>query len=223
VKLPVVLTDRRFVAGMVLVVSALLGLYAFRADASGAPVLAAARDIAAGHVIGPDDLAEVTVKVDGALPRSLVPATARNSVEGQVALRHLPAGQLVQAGDSGPSGPARREVSVPVGPDHVPSGRISAGDRVDVLATYGDGAAVRTVVVARAVEVVGVDATTSLLGGDEGGPLSAVTVATDTRTASLLVFAGRSAKVDVVKALGDSDGGGEVGYDDLGASPGTGR
>jgi len=43
-----VLTDRRFVAGVVLVASALLGLYAFRADASGVPVLATARDIAAG-------------------------------------------------------------------------------------------------------------------------------------------------------------------------------
>ena len=223
-KAPSIVTDRRFVAGAVLLASALLGLYAFRgAEAATTPVLAAAHDISTGQLIGSGDLAEATVRVDGPARRHLVPVDRREVIDGQVAVRRIAAGQLLQDGDTAPGGPGRREVSVPVGADHVPSGRIQPGDLVDILATYGDAASVRTVVVARGVEVVGVTAQESFVEARESGPVSAITVATDARTASLLVFASRSAKVDVVKAVGPSEGGDAVGYDDLGAESGGGR
>lgn len=216
-RLPSGLSDRRFVAGAVLIVAALLGAILFRsADAATVRVLAAARDMPSGHSVGPLDVTEVSVAVDGT--HGFLLSDRRGSLAGLVTAHRIASGELLRESDLASLGPALREVSIPVGAEHVPSGRVGPGDRVDVLATYGDGDLARTVVVARAVEVVAVTSQQSLIGGGDSGALSAVTVACDARTASLLVFAARSAKVDIVKAVGQvGDGAGGVGYGDLGS------
>ena len=186
-------------AGAILVASALLGVLVFRpAGAAGRKAVTAARDIPAGHAVTSSDLrvAEVRVPDETAVVRDPGDAT------GRVAVHHIAAGDLVSPSDLADGGPARREVSVPVGADHVPSGRIQPGDHVDVLATYTDGTSSRTSVVARTVEVVAVTSQQALIGGGDAGALSAVTVACDPHTAAVLVFAARTAKVDVVKAVG---------------------
>src|SRR5207248_7076 len=144
----------------------------------------------------------VSIDVDGDVLGHLVRVDRQQLLAGRVAVRHLDAGELLRPTDLVASGPAVREVSIPVGADHVPSGRLAPGDRVDVLATYGDGAAAQTVVVAGSVEVVAVTSQQALIGGGDAGAISAITVACDERVAALLVFAARSAKVDVVRALG---------------------
>lgn len=210
------MVDRRFVAGVVLVVSALVGALVFTAGASPARVLAASRDIPAGQVLVGSDLATVPLEAGGDTLRHLLAEDQRGLLLGHASTRHLRAGQLLAATDVAPAGPPLREVSIPVGADHAPSGRIGTGDRVDVLATYGEAVAARTVVVAHDVEVVSVASQQALIGGGDAGAVAAVTITCDGRTASLIVFAARSAKVDVVRAVGP--GGlavGPVGFEDL--------
>jgi Flp pilus assembly protein CpaB len=218
------LSDRRLVAGAVLAVAAVVGALAFRgADAAPVQVLSLGREISAGEAVGAADLVPLRINVNDDALGHLVRADRADLIAGRVATRHLQPGELLRPNDLVESGPAVREVSIPVGADHVPSGRLSAGDRVDVLATYGDNRDARTVVVARSIEVVAVTSQQSLIGGGDAGALSAVTVACDERTAALLVFAARSAKVDVARALGTSSAGiGPVGVDDLARAGVTG-
>jgi Flp pilus assembly protein CpaB len=198
---PTVVRDRRFVAGLILMVCALFGAVVFRgAEAAPVEVLAAAHDVPTGTSLSDADVVAVPVRVSDPVARHLIPAGT--VVAGRSAAHHLAAGALLSDDDLGPAGPSRREVSVPVSAEHIPSGRIAPGDRVDVLSTSGDGPSASTTVVAAGVEVVAVTSQESLIGGGDSAAIAAVTISCDPATASAVVFASRAAKVDVVKAIG---------------------
>jgi Flp pilus assembly protein CpaB len=224
VSLPAWLSDRRFVAGLVLVLSAFVGALLFRGSGSGTvQVLAASHDLSVGEVIGPSDIVAVAIQVDDGALRQLVSAERRSTVVGELAARRVMAHQLLSPSDVAASIPPAREVSIAVSADHSPSGRLATGNRVDVLATYGEGASARTVVVAHGVEVVAVSSEQALIGAaGDASSVSAITVSCDPGTASMIVFASRSAKVDVVRVLGRSDQGAEsVSFDNLGHQTST--
>lgn len=107
-------------------------------------VLAAARAIAPGQVITAADLRVVDVGVDG--DASLVPATSRRSVVGQVAVVGIPEGALLAAGQLATDGglePGSVVVGALLGPGELPVPTLRAGDRVELVAVSGSQRAER--------------------------------------------------------------------------------
>lgn len=102
------------------------------------PVLAAARAIAPGQVITDGDLRVVDVGVDGRA--SLVPASSRRSIVGQVAVVGIPEGALLAAGQLAADGGIESGsvvVGALLGPGELPTPTLRAGDRVELVAVTG--------------------------------------------------------------------------------------
>jgi Flp pilus assembly protein CpaB len=194
------LPSGRAVTGGLLVAASVLGVLAM-ARASGGPAAATyvvvTAPVAPGTTIGATHVAAL------ALP--LPPAVAAHAfhdpadVVGRVALAPLAVGDLVQASslaavaDVSPS----HEISFAVDADRAVDGRVGAGDRVDVLATYGSGESAVTEVVAHHVSVV--DVTT---GGDSIAQtgLAVLTVALDDPSGAIRVaHAARAGEITVVR------------------------
>ena len=97
------------------------------------PVLAVARDVAAGQLITAADLQVAQVSASGGV--ILVPAAQEPSVIGRPAAAPLPAGSLLAAGDVGAPQPAPGQVRLGVAlkPGQYPPD-LSPGQEVDVLA-----------------------------------------------------------------------------------------
>ncbi|HXF71028.1 MAG TPA: Flp pilus assembly protein CpaB [Actinomycetota bacterium] len=168
------------------------------------PVVVAARAVRAGERLSRADLRLVLV------PRAYAPPGALARVEqaaGRVALGDLAPGEAVTATRlarvrAGPVAslvpPGLRAFAVP---SSLPRGAISAGDRVDVLATYGPPRA-RTETVATGVEVL------AAVSGQAGarssrGPLPALPATTDGPTVLLLlVTPEQQAALAYAKAFG---------------------
>lgn len=107
-------------------------------------VLAAARALAPGQVIGEADLRVVDVGVDG--QASLVPASSRRSVIGQVAVVGIPEGALLSPGQLAPDGgvePGSVVVGALLGPGELPVPALRAGDVVELVAVSGGQGAER--------------------------------------------------------------------------------
>ena len=108
------------------------------------PVLAASRPIAPGQVITDADLRVVDVGVDG--HASLVPASSRRSVVGQVAVVGIPAGALLASGQLARDGgidQGSMVVGALLGPGELPTPTLRAGDRVELVAVSGSQGADR--------------------------------------------------------------------------------
>ena len=123
-----------------------------------------------------------------------------SDVVGTTVLSPLAAGELVQ-----PSGlaitrstEASRSVSFPVDRTHL--GPLKQGERIDVLATFGNGDEAWTSVVLRQALVVAVDRSKSSLG-DSGSPVITVAVA-DVADELALAHAVALGKLTVVVATG---------------------
>jgi len=107
-------------------------------------VLAAARALAPGQVIGEADLRVVDVGVDG--EAALVPASARGSVIGQVAVVGIPEGALLSPGQLAPDGgvaPGSVVVGALLGPGELPVPTLRPGDVVELVAVSGGQGAER--------------------------------------------------------------------------------
>lgn len=107
-------------------------------------VLAAARALAPGQVIEAADLRVVDVGVDG--EASMVPATSRASVVGQVAVVGIPEGSLLSAGQLAPDGgvePGSVVVGALLAPGELPVPTLRSGDVVELVAVSGGQGAER--------------------------------------------------------------------------------
>lgn len=107
-------------------------------------VLAAARAIAPGQVITDGDLRIVEVSVDGRA--SLVPASSRRSIVGQVAVVGIPEGALLAAGQLAADGGIEAGsvvVGALLGPGELPTPTLRPGDRVQLVAVSGSQGADR--------------------------------------------------------------------------------
>ena len=101
-------------------------------------VLAAARALAPGQVIGEADLRVVDVGVDG--DAALVPASSRRSVIGQVAVVGIPEGALLSPGQLAPDGgvePGSVVVGALLGPGELPVPTLRPGDVIELVAVSG--------------------------------------------------------------------------------------
>jgi Flp pilus assembly protein CpaB len=133
--------DGRLAAGVLLVLLAvLLGVRVVGSAQRTTPLLAAGRDLPAGHVLSAADLSVVAAHLPAATSTSYWPAASLAALVGRSLVAPLGAGELVPRSDlAGPVTGPTRLVSVPVDPGRVPPAAV--GDLVDVLATYRtDGA-----------------------------------------------------------------------------------
>ncbi len=117
------------------------GLLFWGSTSETVPVLVAAREIPAGHVIQADDLSVTRVRLEGRLSSLAVRERAIDQVVGRIAGTAVHAGEMVVWPDlaSGPViGPNDAAVTVPVEADAVYPG-LRPGDAVAVLATSDKG------------------------------------------------------------------------------------
>jgi Flp pilus assembly protein CpaB len=187
------LPDSRAVVGGLLVALAGLGTFAAASNSTaraGVVTVVAARDLPVGAALRADDLR--TIEVD--LPASVRTATFRDPAPlvGAMTLAPLGAGELLQARGLQSSGGLVPQVSFAIDRPRALNGAVRAGERVDVLATYGDGADAYTVVVAAAVPVGDVadagassDQVVVTLAIDDPAILLAVTTAVRTGAVTL--------------------------------------
>lgn len=125
---------------LVIVGGALAGLLLGQSAAHRTAVLVAARDIPAGHRVSADDVISVDAAVDS--KASLVPASNRSVVVGQVARSSIPSGALLSPGEFSGSSPLRAGEAVAtvlLAPGTV-SPSLAAGDQVQVIRVAGSNA-----------------------------------------------------------------------------------
>lgn len=125
---------------LVIVGGALAGLLLGQSAGQRTAVLAAARDIPAGHRVSADDVVSVDAAVDGRA--SLVPASQRSAVVGRVARSGIPSGALLSPGQFSGSSPLRagEAVATVLFTPGTVSPSLAAGDRVQVIRVAGSNA-----------------------------------------------------------------------------------
>lgn len=195
----------RTVLGLVLFAAALLiGRSILEGAKTTVEVWAAAEDLRGDAPLAAADLVRAEVKLPEDVAAAYAPAT--EDVTGAILVRPLVAGELVPNAwlSSGPAAEAGRSMTIPVTPEHAVGGRLRAGDRVDVFATFDPGdVRARTSLLVRGVEVLDVVETGGLVVGEES--VVGLTVAVTPAEAARLAFAIRTAEVDVVLVSGPSD------------------
>jgi Flp pilus assembly protein CpaB len=199
--------DTRLLVGLALVLVAVFGGLRLAAAADDTvPVVAAARDLPANHVLRASDLRVTRIRASDALLDRLVRGDDLAALADRVLLYPVPADGLV-AETGVVAAPSRgRDITVPVTPEHALGGRIQPGDRVDVLGSFDEaGRPARTLTVASGAEVVELVRAEGLFGQREG-ELSALTLSVAPDDAVPLAFAIRNAELDIVRTSGAARG-----------------
>jgi hypothetical protein len=185
------------VGGLLVALAGLGTLVAWR-QAAGAPDQAwavAARAVAPGEVVGPDDVRLVPIDLPG--PVAGAAFVSGDEVAGRVALGPIGEGELLQIGQLSDVGAAvpTAEVAFALERDRAVDGRLRSGDLVDVFVTTDTG----TAAVAEGVEVV-----TVTDGGDgafaAGAELTVTLALTDPGDRVDLVQAVRAGEVTLVRS-----------------------
>lgn len=146
------------------------GLLAIRMD-SREPVLAAARDIAAGTQITPEDLREVDVS---AADVPVIPSDLAGQVLDGATYADVPidAGSLIDQNmltKEVPVGEDRAEVSVPLDPTRTPGSALQSGDLVQVVRVSGEEAATEPEVLTEGLVLATQSASADDLGSVQTG------------------------------------------------------
>lgn len=201
------LPGSRAVVGGLLVAIAAVGVFAAWSGSGKAPTtryVVASHTIAAGAVLERADLATVTLDLPGALAGRTFSTPA--ALEHAVTLGPISQGELVQSGNVLPGHGARRrpELSFGIDAERAVDGTLRAGDRVDILVTYGTGSGSLTQLVSADAEVLAVD------GGARGGLSDArrqvLTIALPSSAGILeLTNAARAGELTVARASGVAD------------------
>ena len=182
------------------VLGALFTLNVLRAADHTRPMLAAARDIAPGTVIGSRALRVVRVHVDDQVLATLFAASELDSLRGHVAVAHVSAGALLSRNSirAAASGDAPRAMSFPIPRSRAVGGALVVGDRVDVLGvrrTTGQSAYVATDVQVLAFS-------TRASGPLQGSDDASVTIAIDADSAGLIASALETGSITLIRATG---------------------
>jgi len=134
--------DGRMLLGVALVAAAVIGGLLFWGSArETVPVLVAARDLPAGHVLQADDLSVAQLRLEGDLSSLAIPDAELDDVAGRTTGTTVHAGEMLVWPDltTGPViGPGEVAITVPVEADAVYPG-LRAGDSVAVLGTSDKG------------------------------------------------------------------------------------
>jgi Flp pilus assembly protein CpaB len=179
----------------------LLTLSVLRTADDKQPVLVAARDLAPGSVIADGDVRVAHMKADAAVLSTLFDTTDVAGVRGQVVTSTIEEGALVERADVHALGDqaATRVMSFPLDRSRAVGGKLTSGDRVDVVAVERNSA--RSGYVLVDAEVIGVDTADSgaLSSGDDEVTVSLVVDAEGARRLAAALEAG---SVTLVRATG---------------------
>jgi Flp pilus assembly protein CpaB len=190
---------------IVMVVAGLLGLLlslsVLRRVDTTVPVVVLKHDVVPGTRVVATMFRSTRVHVDDQQLANLVSPVALSRLSGSIVVSSMRAGDLLERSDVGSaaSRKAARAVSFPVDSSLAVGGQISAGDRVDVLATATDGS--RSGYVLVGVDVVGVSDSGSGPLRSADGQLT-ITVAVDAAGAQRLASALHGADLLVVRSTG---------------------
>ncbi|MEY3362136.1 MAG: hypothetical protein RL531_1855 [Actinomycetota bacterium] len=198
--------DARVGIGLGLVaLSVLGGLRISGASAPSRKVLVFGAPFATGHIVAREDLEVSEVRAEGPSSRTFVSAGELTRIIGRSLVRPVQANAPVLTQDVGARRRDVREITVPVTAAHALGGDLAPGDRVDVLATFDrESDAARTLVVTSGAEVVAAVRDDAVFGG--AGAVSALTLSVRNEDAMYVVFAARTADIDVVRSAGVPDG-----------------
>jgi Flp pilus assembly protein CpaB len=135
--------DLRAVFGLFLLLVATVGSIAFwSASSDTRAVVVATRELPAGFVLGPADLAVTRVRVDDAIYQATWPAAAREELIGKQLAEPVHAQQLLvraQVSSRSPLTADQLALTIPIRSDTAVGGRLRPGDHVQVLSTTGKG------------------------------------------------------------------------------------
>lgn len=215
----------RAVVGGLLVTLAAVGTFAAYAAASAPPstmYVVAARTVPAGRQVHADDFRLVALDLTAEVAAQLF--TSVDDLDGAVALATLEPDQPVgrAAVLLAPAGEQQRshELSFSVERDRALDGRIQRGEDVDLIATYGAGDSAYTLVVARHLPVLAVEAQSKGVVGAAGRVT--VTVALDGERQVLEVaHAIEIAKVTLARSTRAGEGDGDGTADQPYTAPGA--
>lgn len=128
-------------AGAALVVISAAGVaWLVTSVADASPVLVTSHPLAAGEVIGADDLAVAQISLDPSV--ASIPASQRDALLGQRAATALTGGQLLTPASVTAAlvpPPGQSLVGVAVSPDRLPATDLAPGDPVTLVAAGRDG------------------------------------------------------------------------------------
>ncbi len=151
------LPSGRAVVGGLLVSLAMLVSFAVANHHDPGPrqaVVVARHRVRPGTVLAATDL----TTEHALLPASMASQTFTTTADliGQVTLGPLDGGDVIERTQvvRPDAAPERHELSFPIDRERALDGNLDAGERVDLLATYGTGVSAKTVVVARGVQLV---------------------------------------------------------------------
>lgn len=146
-------SGRAMVGGLLVAVAMVAAVALSRAGGAPpmVPTVVASTAISPSEALGPHNLTVTEL----ALPEELIDSTYpdRDALAGTVSRSHIGVGEVLQRGGVVESTAVQREaapareVSLHIDGDRAVDGRLEAGDRVDVLATYGNGIDALTYVV----------------------------------------------------------------------------
>lgn len=213
----------RAVVGGLLVALAAVGTFAGYAKATAdhrLDYVVASHTLAVGHRITAQDLA--TAPMD--LPPSIADGLAfrdPSRLIGALLVGPVSGGELIQAGDlvADPLASRDRELSFSIKASLAVDGTLRPGDRVDVLATYGNGPTATTLAVARDVPVVATTEAAASLG-TAGDQTEVVTLAlADSGQTLAVTQAVNAAQVMLVRSTGATPATDSGSYQTPGASP----
>lgn len=179
----------------------LLTLSVLRGADNRRPVLVAAHELAPGHTVTADDVRVVRVNVGASVWSTLLARADAASLPGKVVAEPVHAGMLVprRAIGTADANNAVRVMSFPIARAHAVDGKLTAGDRVDVIAVERTGG--RAGYVMTGAQVVAADTR-------DGGPLAGandditLTLVVDPAVAPRLASALETGTVSVVRATG---------------------
>ena len=207
----------RAVVGALLIVAAALGVFVAYLSASAEPTtryLVAATTIEPGTTFGTVDevlgaLSADTLALSPTLTERAVPASDIEALVGQTVVAPMERGDLLTRTmlvDDGGVAPAQT-MSFPISRIDAVAGSLRAGERIDVLATYGGGSEAYTSFIVRGVPLLRIAAPD---GGQIGGSSDLIlTVAvTDLQDVQALGHAVNTASVFVTRSTavaGDTD------------------
>ncbi len=152
----------RATIGGLLVALAALGLYATVRSAQAPPstlYVVARTAIAPGTVLTPDLVGAQRMDLPDGLAAGAFSSIQDDLVIGSVAIEAIAAGELVQQSDIRPdtgNNATPFEMSFRVDSDRAVGGTLRAGERVDVIATFGSSAQASTQVIERNILVIAV-------------------------------------------------------------------
>lgn len=201
------------VGGLLVAIAALIAFVAARGTGTGPThqYVVAARDVVAGTRLQPSDLRTEAVDLpDGLADRSFTDVAA---LVGRVTTTALSNGELVQASTvvTGNAADPRFQVSIPVERARALDGLLTAGERVDVLVTYGTGTDGETLVVVRDADVLRVDqGQRGTLGGNSD--VVVLLALPQSGDALAVTHAAQAGKITLVRTTGVSSDAGPSSY-----------